>query len=361
MIAGRFIIKFFLSIFMSSSYQNITFELLDQAAKTPNKSALILTNEEVTYEELDTLVWRVTTMLHEKGVRAGDVVGVLQEQEFLRILSVLGLIRLGATVIPLARSLTSYQRAEISSLVGVRWVLTDFLKIQANNSNILKFHIQDIKNHQKIQYELICKEPKNDCLLVPGSGSTGKQKFIPQSHAILRHRVSIAFVDDGYLSDERVLSLTNLEFASGINRLLSVISIGATFAVFDSPLDSLAEYCFNKKIKTLFGSVFHIESFLRMPRNNPGLLLPGLKALRVSGSSVSMTLRARIRDLINPNLHLVYGANECGRISASVAPKVFEDPFTVGYPLPDVEVEVVDPEGRLLKMVCYEYLVGLIT
>lgn len=261
--------------------RNITFELLHQAGLAHSKTALITSNDEISYKELDRLVWKAATLLHEKGLRPGDKIGIFQQDEFLRVLCTLGLIRLGATVVPLARSLTSYQRNEIILLSEIKAIISDFPTLLTPQVSVIRVNLNQILNQAIIDHDVLCEQPVTDCLLVPGSGSTGKPKIIPQSHQMLTHRISLAFSANKNPSNERVLSLTNLEFASGINRLLSVISLGAAFSVIDRPISSIADYCLHKKITTLFASVFHMESLLQKSPRERGLLLPELSSLRI--------------------------------------------------------------------------------
>jgi acyl-CoA synthetase (AMP-forming)/AMP-acid ligase II len=330
------------------SASNITFELIQQAAVSPSKTALILADAEIDYATLDNIVWRTATLLHDHGIKNGDVTGIFQQNELSRLFITLALMRIGSTGVPLTRSLTDYQIGLISNTTGMKHIVSDRASVENFGPNPIVIHPDDIKNQKNINYQVICKYPSVDCLFVPGSGSTGKQKIIPQSHQILRDRVTLAFACGSSPEQERVLSLTSLEHASGINRLLSVINIGGAFAIIDKPVDFIADYCLDKKITTLFASVFHAEYLLKQHKSESGLLLPGLRSFRISGSSVSMDLRRSIRDRLTPNLHLVYGANECGRISAAFPPEVFDDELSVGHPLPGVQVEITDSRGEIL-------------
>ena len=327
---------------------NITFDLINHAKTSPHKIALILENRSINYGELDNLVWMAATNLLDKGVRAGNIVGILQNNELLRRLCTLALIRLGATVVPLARSLTPHQKSEILSSIHITQILSDFLPMSYRKPIVIPVNLSEVINQQDIQHKLLSEEPSSPCLLIPGSGSTGKQKIIPQSHTIIRARTAVTFFEKSYGDDQKILSLTNLEFSSGINRLLSVIRLGGAYAVLDRQPSSISNYCIEKEITTLFCSVFHAEMMLKKISHSSGPIFNGLHSLRISGSMVSLNLRNRVRSILNPNLHLVYGANECGRISAAIPPGVFLDEFTVGSPLPGVKVEVVNSSGIAL-------------
>lgn len=329
--------------------KNITFDLMNQAQKSPNKPALILSEISINYQTTNKLVWNAASLFFEKGVKEGDTVGILQNNEILRILSSLAIIRLGATVVPLARSLTQFQIDSILRATKITKIISDLSDFPKSNISFIHASLQEIINQKQVNYNIISEQPASDCLIISGSGSSGKQKMIPQTHENIKDRISLGFPNNIDQGEERTLSLTNLEFASGINRLLSVFHIGGSYCVLDKPINSLVKYCHEKKITTLFTSVFHMESLIRSTPKDHTILLPQLNSLRISGSSVSLKLRNTIREKVCSNLHLIYGANECGRITFSYPPKVYENQFTVGKPLPGVTVEITNSDGVLIQ------------
>ena len=73
--------------------------------------------------------------------------------------------------------------------------------------------------------------------------------------------------------------------------------------------------------------------------------LPGLRLLVTGGLlAPAVALDARMR--LTPDVMIVYGATESGRSTVGPAALVETHPGAVGYPVPGVEIEFVDPNGR---------------
>ena len=186
------------------------------------------------------------------------------------------------------------------------------------------------------------ERPAAPCLIAVGSGTTGRAKLIPVTHAQMRGRCRLSEVTQTYTPQSRALYLSNLEFSSIQTYFLSVLHLGATFCIRGGSLDGLAEDCVRRDIDVLSLSVFHAESLLRGLPPGQGPRFGFLRALRIGGSTVSDDLRSRIRSRMTENLHVGYGTNECLFISVATPPEVFDVPGTIGHALPGVSVEVVD-------------------
>lgn len=333
---------------MTATDINITADLMKWAAAAPRKPALVIGSLVLTYAQLDRAVWAGAHALHEKGLRPGDRAGLRCEREGMRALLSLSVMRLGASLMPVPRSLTAYQADQLQQQAGLSSLITDISGFEISGIETIRCSPQDFRSPPTFSQHIYCETPGHPCLVIQGSGSTGRPKIIALSHAQLNARCGLAYAAGAYREEISALSLTNLEFASGLNRLLSTLKSGGVFILpGDSPA-SLASLCATHAVTTLFSSVFHTEQILRS--DDPATLkaLRSLTSLRLSGSTISKGLRCRIRDHLTPNLHIVYGANECGRITFGSGPEIFGDGFSVGRALPGAGIEVRDDKGQPL-------------
>ena len=72
-----------------------------QAQISPNKTAIKSQYEELTYKELDEVTNKLANFLIEKGVKKGDVVGLYLQRGTEIIISLLAILKAGATYLPL--------------------------------------------------------------------------------------------------------------------------------------------------------------------------------------------------------------------------------------------------------------------
>jgi cyanophycin synthetase len=326
---------------------NITLRLINYATEARTEPAIILEQHHITYGALDQLVWQASQYLFDNGIRYKCVVALRMTDEFLRAIYSLALARLGATLLPLARSLTEHQELHLQTILHVDFVVSDQSTGLVLGMSPIVASAQSIRR-SKVDFSILCERPQSDLLIVPSSGSTGRQKLIPQTHWQMAQRCTIAFSHHELKEPVRIISLTNLEFASGLNRLLSTLSKRGAVSMFVPPLSQLGQYCEKRGITTLFSSVFHAEKLIASISSGPRPLLRNIKSLRLSGSSVGLELRKRVRESLTENLYIVYGANECGRITMLSPPDVFEDGLSVGYPLEGVEIEIVNDNDKKL-------------
>ena len=94
------------------------------------------------------------------------------------------------------------------------------------------------------------------------------------------------------------------------------------------------------------GSVLHFEFLLKTLESRP--VPPGLvlKQVMLAYSTVTSKLRERLREKLGDNLYVSYGTNEAWLVSVSRPATVFDNPGTVGHPVPGIELEIVDPDGK---------------
>jgi acyl-coenzyme A synthetase/AMP-(fatty) acid ligase len=205
-----------------------------------------------------------------------------------------------------------------------------------------------VKEATDIDFSLRDPEPEAYCVIDVGSGSTGKQKFIPYTHQQLLELATRTARQYSLSAGDRLATLVHLNFVSTKRRYLSMISAGAATVLFSrSRVDpvALVKRC---EVSILIGTVFHLERLLSSLPDDAKNLMSGLRLLVVTSSTVSTALRNRIAEKLTRNLCINYGANECSTMTWAQAPEVFEIEGTVGTPMEGVSVEIIDADGKQL-------------
>ena len=75
---------------------------MEQAAKTPERTAVVFEGKEVTYRELDEMSNVLAHMLREKGVKRGDIVPIISKRSWHILVAMLGILKAGAGYMPIA-------------------------------------------------------------------------------------------------------------------------------------------------------------------------------------------------------------------------------------------------------------------
>ena len=106
--------------------------------------------------------------------------------------------------------------------------------------------------------------------------------------------------------------------------------------------------CLSKNITILYATVFHVEIMLRMLPKNSKNVLKSLKILSIGASTVSNSLRKRIKYSLTSNLYIRYATNDAGSITSASPKQIVSTPDTVGSIIDGVEVEIVDTNNKVL-------------
>jgi amino acid adenylation domain-containing protein len=97
--------------------------LIEQAAKWPDRTALVCGTDRMTYGTLDGLSNRLARALGEAGCRAGDRVALLMPKSPIAIASILGIYKAGGIYVPLDPSSPPSRLIRILESCESRWLL----------------------------------------------------------------------------------------------------------------------------------------------------------------------------------------------------------------------------------------------
>lgn len=181
-------------------------------------------------------------------------------------------------------------------------------------------------------------------IILFSSGTTGRPKAMAVTHAMTLPRLEADAALMRRAPDERCMSLVGLGFWTGRFRALGALHDGAT-VVFDSRL--AGDPCGRITalgVTSLTGTPSHMDALLRSPGAAPRL--PGLRMLRSASAALPEPVRQAVRRDLSPHLMVSYGSNEIGPICGALPEDVDLSPGSVGRPLPGVELEIIDAEGR---------------
>ncbi|HSW06489.1 AMP-binding protein [Aquabacterium sp.] len=328
---------------------NITHDLIEQARRNPGAPALLLSNRTVSYRELDQLTWRSAAFLHEAGIRRGDVIALTFVDEALLALAMLGLNRLGATMVSMAQSATAAQRAQWAAAARARLLLSDRPQRFAGTLPAVALGADQILARTgPVDLALIDEDPRAPLAMRIGSGSTGRQKLMAISHRQQAERNRILNLAEGNSSADRAVAMPHLEYGTAHQRLMATLAAGAAFALLDRAREDVIALLQELSPTILHLTVHHAEALLqRLPAASAGPVLQA-RILTIGSSTVPERLRRRVASRLARNVHVNYGTNEAGTIALAGPAQALETPGSVGKPVSGVELEIVDAHRQPL-------------
>jgi long-chain acyl-CoA synthetase len=155
---------------------NLAANLTATAARNPERTALALGDDELTYEELDAASARVAGMLRARGLRTGDRVGVMLPNVPQFAMAYYGVLRMGGIVVPMNPLLKEREVAHYVSDSGAALVLDDASALPGDGEP--DFSVAD-------------RRADDTAVILYTSGTTGKPKGAELTHGNLARNADV--------------------------------------------------------------------------------------------------------------------------------------------------------------------------
>ena len=320
-----------------------------QRVQRPDAPAVLLADQVISYETLDAMVWNAADKLLRMNAQTGKVLAISMRSQFLTLVAMLATARIGAVAFSLPRTMPVSQREWMAAKAGVTHLLSDepdqsdhFVpNIQINLDELMQLRTPPTPAAREFA-------PEAPFLLISGSGSTGTPKIFGLSHAqmLSRARQTAASIRLG--PEDRILSVSSLDFTSPKERCMAALAAGAAVAVIESDTFNPVSLCRDLGITVMNATVYHLENMLSKLPDDALEVLGSLRVLQVGASTVSDSLRRRVVQKICKSLHVRYGTNETGLISIAYPNEMLSRPGNVGRPWSQVMLEIVDDGGQPL-------------
>ncbi|WP_448651634.1 amino acid adenylation domain-containing protein [Pseudomonas fluorescens] len=204
-----------------------------QARQHPERQALALDEQTISYGELNRQANRLAHYLIAQGVGPEVLVGIAVERSFAMVVSLLAVLKAGGAYVPLD---PEYPRERLLHMLedsGVRLVLTQSSLRQRlplpEHLATLDIDLAEAQLAHCAEHNPgLDFEPRNLAYVIYTSGSTGKPKGVAINHAALSEFASIAADYSCLTADDRVLQFATLNFDGFVEQLYPALTLGAT-------------------------------------------------------------------------------------------------------------------------------------
>jgi acyl-CoA synthetase (AMP-forming)/AMP-acid ligase II len=187
--------------------------------------------------------------------------------------------------------------------------------------------------------------------LIYTSGSTAMPKAVVSPHRQVLFATRAIQSRLAYLPDDTVFSCLPLSFDYGLYQVFLCCLVGARLVLGNAD-DAGAALLgrLSDEHTTVFPLVPHLATTLVRLAGRSGKIPEQLRMVTNTGAALSVTTSSRLRELI-PALDVVpmFGLTECKRVSIEEPNADQIRPGSLGLPLPDTEVFVIDVEGNRLQ------------
>jgi fatty-acyl-CoA synthase len=355
--------------------------MANRATRDPGGSFLLHHGETVTFGQVETRADALAASLHSLGVEAGDRIALVLPPCPEFVVGMFAAAKLGALIVPLNPHLTKLElhymlrHSETTVAVTVEdydgrdyLAIFDELIVELPELQyVLTVGKEDLwYDDQIFQFEdllsagegrdfpVVDVEPDEETFaILYTAGTTGKPKGVELTHTNLLSVAGATAAALGLASGDRVVGVTSLfhVFGLGPGILGSVLS-GATLILQEGfgpgeTLDLIEAHGATVQygVPPLFAAARHEQ---RETPRDVSTLRVGLAA----GGPISDELIRAVEEELCPSLHVAYSLTEMASVATLT---LMDDPrekrhHTVGRPLGEVEILVVDNDGEPLPV-----------
>ncbi|HSS49866.1 MAG TPA: amino acid adenylation domain-containing protein, partial [Thermoanaerobaculia bacterium] len=324
----------------------------DQVETTPEAEALVLGERSLSYRELDGQANRLARYLRSAGVADGDRVAVLLHHSFEMVVAVLGVLKAGASYVPLD---PGHPKARLGYLIadsGAKLTLTS-RELRARlpedgRAVVLEEEWEAIAAHETDPPGGVSSSSDEPAYVIYTSGSTGAPKGVQVAHSSLVNY--ICWAARVYLRGE-VLDFplhTSLAFDLTMTSLYVPLVTGGRLVIYPQRQDQypLLDLMGEGRVEAVKLTPSHLE--LIKERDNRG---SRIRCLIVGGEALSSALARQVEDSFGGEVEIF---NEYGPTEATVGCMVhrFARPeheggfVPIGKPAANVQLYVLDRSLR---------------
>ncbi|OEJ36725.1 non-ribosomal peptide synthetase [Streptomyces agglomeratus] len=227
---------------------------LEHAARHPEREAVSDGQQTLTYHELARLSAGVAGLVTSHGTGIGDPVGIALPRDARMIVALLGVLRAGATPVPLDQSHPRARLAAIAEHCGTRLVLCDAAE-EADflPEGVLRIALPEVSGIPALDGSAPGDRvaPAVGSYLTYTSGTTGRPKGIHFPHGALANLIH--WETDGYTKARRWLQFASFGFDAAFHETFAALCSGGSIHVADEETrhdhDALAEFVHRHQVQ----------------------------------------------------------------------------------------------------------------
>ncbi|MCK6090819.1 long-chain fatty acid--CoA ligase [Micrococcus endophyticus] len=327
------------------------------AAAEPDRTALILGEERLTYAELQDQVHRIAGLLRSQGLGPGDRMAIMLPNVLAFPVLFFGALQVGAVVVPMnplfkTREIQYY--LEDSGAVML-WGVPSEEAEAATQAVGVPFHAlgaDGLAPHLTASpgpvTEAAERDPQDDAVILYTSGTTGRPKGAQLTHRNLTSNANTVVETLIHLkAGETILGCLPLFHVFGLTcSMLTCVSVGATLSL-------IPRFDPTQAIETIRRDA--VDVFIGVPTMYGAILTVGaedpsaLASLRVAvsgGSSMPVEVLRRFESTFGCQILEGYGLSETSPAACFNHPDTDRQPGSIGTPIRGVELRLVTPGGE---------------
>ncbi len=297
----------------------------------------------VSYARLERFIHNVSRKAIELGLAPGQIVALYVVDPTLHAALILGLTRVGVITLS-GRNPDLPKELSVAALItdtAFPYVAQRLIRADAN------WLAGDGTSPDPAK--LPKTKPDDICRIILTSGTTGEAKAVALSHRMVADRIARHTTVFGSILPQCSRTYCDLGFTTslGFQFLFYMLWRGGMIALPGLQVEPLIRAFVDFQIQNMITAPSGLATFLRIYEANRSLQHK-LDMVMTGGSLLSPMLAERARARISSNIVAAYGSTETSMVASAPAQTLARTPGAVGYVMPGMSVDIVDPAGKAL-------------
>jgi acyl-CoA synthetase (AMP-forming)/AMP-acid ligase II len=341
---------------MKLDWDNISDAVFHHAQQRPDAAAVIDAGQRLGYGELADFVRKVAVYLRDQGIRPGDHVGLSLRSSADHLILLLAVRRIGAVLVDMPPLSTPGQLAGLSGKLAIKLLFLDSTAAAPDGINTVSVGVgwRAQLAEKSGDFRAAGNADKLGVILVT-FGTTGVAMGAVTGNRLGLRRLQ-THIDTIYRGKElssqrpgRFLLVGSLGISSFYAGALAQLLMGGVVVVapdFANPLD-LCRFVasWEEAVCVVTANMCRIFA---MCATNGTMLFPNVRALVTSGMPLSAAEKLAVAERVTPNLFEIYGTAGMGAISCLYPEDIRSRATSVGRPIAQMTVEIVDGADNVL-------------
>mgnify|MGYP002510204575 CR=1 FL=1 len=332
--------------------ETIVQTVLAHGQETPDKLALALKAQQVTYGQLSRHIVTVAGRLQkEYGIQKGDLVMISAVSKPEYVIAMLAVQYLNAVSVPVDKSAKPGTLHDLGAFIRPKLVLTD---AKLDDPGLHKASLRELcaaaEDPDVLPYQQPDEEDLSELLFT--TGTTGKPKGVMLTYGIIYANTLNTWKNIGITGEDRILLPLPLNHSFGLRVLRAALCVGASVIlqngfVFAKDLEANinAYHCTGMASAPASMEMLHRQMGEQFAQS-----LGNLRYIEISAGSLPVDRkRELLQQLPNVRLYNTWGSSETGGavfLDCTAHPDKLD---TIGRPAEGIAFKAVDAEGRTVQ------------
>ncbi|MFQ5482089.1 MAG: AMP-binding protein [Nitrospinaceae bacterium] len=334
------------------------------AAETPDKACLFHGENSLTFAQLRREARGAALALRRLGIRKGDRVGVLMQKNLRQVSALLGVLYAEAVLVPILHKLKRNQILHIVQDCGMTALIADASRLPAaagiapgltviagDGAAASQPHLPELSADLMDAPLPYAGAAADNAAIIYSSGSTGRPKGILLPHRGLVDGARITSTYLGTRREDRISGNLGLTFDYGLNQLWQTLFKKASLHLMEPILPGDLFRQLSAERLTVLPLMPAMITHLfdpRLHRLDGGRDFSAVRTVTVTGGRVSRQMLTHLQTAFaQAQIFLMYGLTEAFRSTFLPPGQVSRRSTSMGKAIPEVEIYVLDENGRV--------------